>query len=149
MTNARDPPTDPRPHAPSGWSAGGRWNRFESLVLWPALGVAAFWGRPKATAAAPTASATEAASQGPVSMSDLQLLEHLAWQVDSGEAEAEQFVEAKLALLSKPTPEDLVGPIAHLALPTDELSSLERLHASSHLTDPEYEVLRRRVILKI
>lgn len=119
------------------------------LAAWPALGTVAFWGRSKGSPPSQPPAPESATSPPPVSMEELEQLEHLAWKVDTGEADAEQFVEAKLGLLTKPTPEDLIGPISHLGLPTDELSSLERLHASGHLTDSEFELLRRRVILKI
>lgn len=105
------------------------------------------WGKEKN--GAPSGSRPEPEALGPVTMNDLERLEHLAWRVDSGQAEAEEFVEAKLAVLARPPPDATVGPISHLALPTDELSALERLHGSGHLTDPEYETLRRRVILKL
>ncbi len=82
-------------------------------------------------------------------MGDLQRLEHLAWLVDNREAEAEAYVEAKLALLNRPTPSELVGPVPNLPLPTDELSALERLRSLGHLTDAEYELLERRVLLRL
>ncbi len=82
-------------------------------------------------------------------MADLQRLEHLAWLVDNREAEVEAYVEAKLALLNRPTPGGMVGPLPNLSLPTDELAALERLRASAHLSDTEYEVLERRVLLRL
>ncbi len=107
------------------------------------------WRRGADTGAPPGVASSPAEPPGPVSIADLQRLEQLAFSVDSEAAEEEEFVEAKLALLSRPTPADMVGPVPHLTLPTDELSALERLRASERLSDSEYETLRRRVLLRI
>lgn len=82
-------------------------------------------------------------------MKDLQHLEHLAWQVDTESADEETYLEAKFAILHRPMPDEMVGPVPHLVLPTDELAALERLRSSGHVSDAEYETLRRRVLLRI
>lgn len=85
----------------------------------------------------------------PIGLPDLQHLEHLAGQVSSRSVAAESYLEAKIALLARPTTEALVGPVARLPFPSDELLTLERLHLSGALSSSEYEVLRRRVLLRI
>lgn len=142
-------PSDPaaRSSAPSN-RGGPRTGTLAALVV--ATILAAVWRAPREPDGGgepDTVPAPE--SDGPIAMGDLQRLEHLAWLVDNREAEAEAYVEAKLALLNRPTPAELVGPVPNLPLPTDELSALERLRALGHLSDAEYELLERRVLLRL
>ncbi len=135
------------PSAPSDRS-GPRAGTLGPLFV--ATIVAAVWRAPRESGGGgEPASLTAPEADGPIAMNDLQRLEHLAWLVDNREAEAEAYVEAKLALLNRPTPAELVGPVPNLPLPTDELSALERLRALGHLTDAEYELLERRVLLRL
>jgi hypothetical protein len=107
-------------------------------------------GPKESAAASPSAVvAPDLAEAVPISMKDLQQLEHLAWLVDTRSVEEEAYLEAKFAILHRPMPDGVVGPVPHLILPTDELGALERLRASGHLSDAEYETLRRRVLLRI
>lgn len=97
----------------------------------------------------PTASVGPDPGTGPIGMSDLQRLEQLAWLVDNRSEEEERYIAAKLALLSRPTPVATAESVPTMSLPTDELSALERLRASGHLSEAEYETLERRIILRI
>lgn len=133
-------------------SAGSGRFRGRSLGLpLRLLLVATIGPGPKEHAATPAGAlpAVDASDGGPITMKDLQHLEHLAWLVDTRTAEAETYVEAKFAVLHRPMPDAVIGPVPHLVLPTDELAALERLHGSGHLSDVEYETLRRRVLLRL
>jgi hypothetical protein len=85
----------------------------------------------------------------PLSVADLRRLAELKWLSDAGQVAPTAFLEAKQRLLDASPPAGLAGPDPRGPPPSEELSVLRSLHDSGVLTDAEYEVLERRVLLWI
>lgn len=85
----------------------------------------------------------------PIAVADLRRLAELKWLSDAGQVAPTAFLEAKQRLLDAPPPAGQTGPDPRAPLPSEELSVLRSLHDSGVLTDAEYEVLERKVLLWI
>ena len=84
-----------------------------------------------------------------VSTGDLEFLLELKVKSDAGEVDAELFHDAKRRLLEAPPPDRTAAPGPRDPPPAEELSLLDELREAGALTDDEYALLQRRIVLWI
>lgn len=137
----------------TSWGAGLGW--------WLDVGVAVLFGlglllRTFATVAtedrarlraASSRSASRARDRGPVRLVDLQRLAELKRESDRGGVPLEAFLEAKQRLLADAPGASTAAPDPRAPLPSEELALLRALRDDGALSQEEYELLERRVLL--
>jgi hypothetical protein len=139
----------------STWGAGFGWwldlSAAVLLLLGLTLGVA--WALRSSRSApagdGPPARLTPPVAVSPVPLEELRRLAELKWLSDSGQVAPGTFEQAKRQLLEASPPLQPAGPGPRTPLPSEELDLLKTLHTTGVLTDAEYELLERRVLLWI
>jgi len=84
-----------------------------------------------------------------ISAGDLEFLLELKARSDAGEVDAELFHDAKRRLLEAPPPDRSAAPSPRDPPPAEELALLDELRGVGALTDDEYALLERRILLWI
>jgi hypothetical protein len=137
------------------WGAGAGWwlDILAALfvVVGLYLGTSAVLSERDAERRREEAASTELArrSAPPLQLEDLVGLAELKRRSDAGELPEAAFLEAKAHLLGPVPATDLLGPGARTPLPSRELDVLQELRDDGALTDEEYDLLRRRLLLWI
>lgn len=139
------------------WGAGAGWWASVAATVSLAAGLALGFSRARREEA--TEAPGETAPPGnladpprslgspPVGLAELRRLEELHRSASDGPLAAEQFRLAKARLLERGPADSAPGPGARTPLPAAELEKLKELHAAGALSDGEYDLLRRRVLL--